>query len=159
MKEMEHLFWCYHKLTTYQHHYWQVCWLHSETLRSYQLNAPLCPSCFLWVQQSLNSHEVDHKAKQNNNKKADFFHWWWLFPHVQEFWLYVWQFIPCLRVLVEIRSCTQISLLKSQDQSTLAQQAEMTVAKCSLTNVCELVSWYVPTLCLNSSIVSPLWLH
>ena len=46
-----------------------------------------------------------------------------------------------------------------QDQSTVAQRAETTVAECFLTSACGLVSRQVPTLCLDSSIVSLLRLH
>ena len=44
-----------------------------------------------------------------------------------------------------------------QDQSTVAQSVELTVAKCSLMSMCELISWYVPHYAWG--MVSPLWLH
>ena len=52
----------------------------------------------------------------------------------------------------------QIPFFGGQDQSTVAQQAETTVAKCFLTScVWARLSWQVLTLCLES-IVSLLWL-
>ena len=67
---------------------------------------------------------------------------WWLFPclaRMQEFRENVRSFNPCLHFFffffeVEISSCPLIPLSLCQDQSTMAQQAEMTVAKCSLTS-------------------------
>ena len=72
--------------------------------------------------------------------------------------------IPHLRLLfcfccfqVEIGSRIPIPFFW-QDQSTVAQWAQMIVAESSLINCVWTVSGEVPTLCLDSDIVSPLWL-
>ena len=70
---------------------------------------------------------------------------WWLFPRVRGFGENVRQIIPRLRFFffffftVEI---TRAHLFHSlgQDQSTVAQRAEMTVTKHSLMSACQLVS-------------------
>ena len=64
--------------------------------------------------------------------------WWWLFPRIRGFWENVRQSILCLSFFlfsseVEISLRTLISFF-GQDQSTVAQRAEMTVIECSLTS-------------------------
>ena len=83
--------------------------------------------------------------------------WWWLFPRLWDFGRNVRPFIPCQCFFckVELSSRTLVHSL-GQDQSTLAQRAETTVAECSLTSSCELDSEKIPTLCLDIGIVSPL---
>ena len=61
--------------------------------------------------------------------------WWWLFPHLQGFGGKVQQFIPCLHYLIFLKwrsACEYRIDFSGQDQSTVAQKAEMTVAECSL---------------------------
>ena len=68
--------------------------------------------------------------------------WWWLFPPLRGFWETVRPFISRLRFVfvfvfvfeVEIRSRALIPLFLCQDESTVAQRAETTVAKCFLTS-------------------------
>ena len=76
----------------------------------------------------------------------------------------VWQFIPSLALLlfffkVEIGSYTLIEFHSlCQDQSTVAQHAETSMAECSLTS-CVLAHFWLDShfrLCPDSGIVSPL---
>ena len=61
---------------------------------------------------------------------------WWLFPCLRKFGGKVWQFIPYLHFLFFSRRsvCTHQFHFLGQDQSTVAQRAETTVAEYSLTS-------------------------
>ena len=65
--------------------------------------------------------------------------WWWLFPRLRGLGVNVQPFIPSLHFFLSPSSrwrlaCTYIFHPLHQDQSTVAQWAEMTVVKCSLTS-------------------------
>ena len=62
--------------------------------------------------------------------------WWWLFPHLQEFLENVRSFIPCLHFFFLKWRLAHMHYFHSlcEDQSTVAQWVEMTVAECSMTS-------------------------
>ena len=90
---------------------------------------------------------------------------WWLFPHLRGFGeMFNHLFPTCASFLSFFFPKWRLAHVHyfhslCQDQSTVAQRAETTVAECFLTSACGLVSRQVPTLCLDSSIVSLLRLH
>ena len=83
--------------------------------------------------------------------------WWWLFPRLQGFWENV-KFIhspPALFSKVEISLCTPIPLFRPESvHSGSASWDDWPNVPWQV--ACELVSGQVPTLCLDSGIVSPL---
>ena len=108
--------------------------------------------------------------------------WRWLFPRMWGFWENGRQFIRCLCFFLsffswmEISSCTLIPLFMpgsvhsgsaSWDDCDRVFPDELHMSSFPVTfphyvpsrAACELVSCYLPTLCLDSSIVSPLQLH
>ena len=62
--------------------------------------------------------------------------WWWLFPRLREFGENVWPFILRLCSTHPPPKCKLAQMFHSlcQDESTVAQRAETTVAECSLTS-------------------------